>query len=86
MPSKAVIRTSRLYAEMRHADQYGAQIPADIRVDFPAVMQRVRGIRTRISRGDSVERLTAAGVDVFFGQTCFTGTDALNVDGATTTE
>ncbi len=50
VPSKSIIRTSRLYAEMRNAEQYGAQMPADIRVDFPAVMQRMRGIRARISR------------------------------------
>ena len=35
VPSKAIIRTSRLYAEMRNAERYGAQVPADIRVDFP---------------------------------------------------
>jgi pyruvate/2-oxoglutarate dehydrogenase complex dihydrolipoamide dehydrogenase (E3) component len=83
VPSKAILRTSRLYAEMRHADQYGACIPADIRVDFAAVMQRVRGVRARISRADSARRLTEAGVDVFFGQACFTRADALDVDGAT---
>ena len=83
VPSKAILRTSRLYAEMRHADQYGARIPADIRVDFATVMQRVRGIRARISRADSAHRLTAAGVDVFFGQARFTRIDALAVDDAT---
>ena len=82
VPSKAIIRTSRLYAEMRNAEQYGAQTPADIRIEFPAVMQRMRGIRARISRADSVHRLMAAGVDVFFGQACFIGTDALMVDDA----
>ena len=82
VPSKAIIRTSRLYAEMRHADQYGARIPADIRVDFAGVMQRVRGVRARISRADSVDRLAAAGVDVFFGRARFTASDALEVDGA----
>ena len=82
VPSKAIIRTSRLYAEMRNAEQYGAQTPADIRVEFPAVMRRMRGIRARISRADSARRLVAAGVDVFFGQASFTGTDALTVDGA----
>ena len=81
VPSKAIIRTSRLYAEMRNAEQYGARTPADIRVDFAAVMERMRSIRARISRADSVHRLIAAGVDVFFGQACFTGTDALTVDG-----
>lgn len=81
VPSKAIIRTSRLYAEMRTAEQYGAQVPADIRVDFAAVMERMRGIRARIGRVDSVQRLVAAGVDVFFGQARFTATDALTVDG-----
>jgi pyruvate/2-oxoglutarate dehydrogenase complex dihydrolipoamide dehydrogenase (E3) component len=83
VPSKAIIRTSRLYAEMRHADQYGAHIPADIRVDFPTVMQRVRGVRARISHADSAARLAAAGVDVFFGDARFTASDALEADGAT---
>jgi len=81
VPSKAILRTAHLYAEMRNAEQYGAQIPAGIRVDFAAVMQRMRGIRARISRADSVRRLIAAGVDVFFGQARFTGTDTLTVEG-----
>jgi pyruvate/2-oxoglutarate dehydrogenase complex dihydrolipoamide dehydrogenase (E3) component len=72
---------ARLYAEMRDAGQYGARIPADARVDFAAAMERMRGIRARISRADSVRRLIAAGVDVFFGQARFTGTDALSADG-----
>ncbi len=82
VPSKAILRTARLYAEMRTAELYGAQIPTDIRVDFPAVMQRMRGIRARISRADSAQRLVAAGVDVFFGEARFTGADAVAVDGA----
>jgi len=82
VPSKAIIRTSHLYADMRDAGQYGAQTPADIRVDFAAVMQRMRGIRARISRVDSVQRLVAAGVDVFFGQARFGASDWLTVDGA----
>jgi len=81
VPSKALIRTSRVYAEMRRAEQYGAQTPDDVRVDFPAAMKHMRGIRARISRADSVRRLVAAGVDVFFGQARFTGTDTLTVDG-----
>src|SRR6266446_5765409 len=81
IPSKAIIRTSRLYAEMRNAEHYGAHVPGDIRDDFAAVMQRMRRIRTRVSRVDSVRRLSAAGVDVFLGEAHFTGADALSVDG-----
>jgi pyruvate/2-oxoglutarate dehydrogenase complex dihydrolipoamide dehydrogenase (E3) component len=81
VPSKAILRTARLYAEMRNAEHYGAQIPADIHVEFSAVMKRMRGIRARISRTDSVRRLVSAGVDVFFGAARFSGSDTLSVDG-----
>jgi len=82
VPSKSLIRTARLYAEMRTAGHYGATRPDEIGVDFRAVMERMCRIRARISRGDSAQRLRAAGVDVFFGEALFTGTDALNVRGA----
>lgn len=54
VPSKSIIRSSRLYAEMRNAEQYGAQTPTDITVNFSSVMQRMHGIRARISRTNSV--------------------------------
>src|SRR6185436_13359862 len=59
VPSKTLIRTSRVYAEMRHATQYGAAPPGEVRVDFAAAMQHLRAIRARISGTDSVGRLTA---------------------------
>jgi len=34
VPSKAIIRTSRLYAEMRDAVRYGAQVPPTIATDL----------------------------------------------------
>src|SRR5450755_2134489 len=83
VPSKTLIRTSRLYAEMRNAQHYGAQVPGDIGVDFPTAMLRMRRIRARISRADSVQQLSATGVDVFLGEARFTGNDSLSVDGAT---
>jgi pyruvate/2-oxoglutarate dehydrogenase complex dihydrolipoamide dehydrogenase (E3) component len=81
IPSKAIIRTSRLYAEMRDAENFGAQVPGAIRINFAAVMGRMRRIQTRISRADSVERLSAAGIDVFFGGARFAGRRTVAVDG-----
>lgn len=65
LPSKTIIRTSRLYGELRHAEQYGVPVPADIQVDFAAAMQRMRRIRAQVSRLDSARDLAASGVDVF---------------------
>jgi pyruvate/2-oxoglutarate dehydrogenase complex dihydrolipoamide dehydrogenase (E3) component len=81
-PSKAILRTSRLYAEMRDAERYGAQTPAAMPVDFPAAMERMRRIRDRTLRPVSLPRLAEEGVDVFRGEARFTGTDTVAVDGA----
>ena len=81
VPSKTLIRTSRLYAEMRNATNFGAGSPPDIQVDFSLAMQRMRRIRTRIGRVDSAERLRADGIDVFLGTARFVSRDAVDVDG-----
>jgi len=79
--SKAIIRTSRLYADMRNAENLGARVPTGISVDFPAVMERMRRVRARISRRVSAHRLSSAGVDVYFGEARFAGPDAIEVEG-----
>ncbi len=81
VPSKALIRTARLYAEMRNAAHYGARVPGDIQVDFPAAMARMRQLRSRISRWDSIDGLASAGVDVFLGSGRFVSGDCIDVDG-----
>jgi pyruvate/2-oxoglutarate dehydrogenase complex dihydrolipoamide dehydrogenase (E3) component len=83
VPSKTIIRTSRLYAEMRAAQSLGAEPPASIGIDFPAAMARIRRIRTRISRADAARRLSAEGIDVYFGEAQFAGPRAVVVDGVT---
>jgi pyruvate/2-oxoglutarate dehydrogenase complex dihydrolipoamide dehydrogenase (E3) component len=80
IPSKAIIRPARLYAEMRNAENFGAQVPAGITVDFAAVMERMRRIRARVSHRVSAGKLSAAGVDVYFGQARFAAADAIEVE------
>ncbi|MFC5497299.1 mercuric reductase [Caenimonas terrae] len=82
VPSKTLIRTARLYADMRNAPNFGARCPDNIQVDFAMAMERVRRIRSRISRRESAARLGAAGIDLFFGTGRFTGGDTLDVDGS----
>jgi pyruvate/2-oxoglutarate dehydrogenase complex dihydrolipoamide dehydrogenase (E3) component len=81
IPSKTIIRTSRLYAEIRNADRFGAEVPSGISVNFPAAMERMRRLRARVSRRVSVQKLVSAGVDVFFGQARFAGPKAVEVEG-----
>ncbi len=81
IPTGALIRTARLYSDMRCAATYGATAPPDISVDFTAAMARMRRIRARVSRTDSAMCLAREGIDVFFGDARFVGADAIDVDG-----
>lgn len=83
VPSKAILRSGHLAAELRAAARLGVHA-GEVRVDFPAVMERMRRVRAEISVADSAERFTReCGVEVFLGDAKFTGPDTVAVDGAT---
>src|ERR1700726_812283 len=84
IPSKTIIHTSRLYAEMRNAENFGARTPRDINVDFPFLMERVRRVRARVSHlSFSARRLASLGIDIYFGEATFAGRTAVVVNGTT---
>ena len=83
VPSKTLIRTSRIYADMRAARSYGAQEPVSVDVNFQMAMERMRSVRARIGKSDSAARLREEGVDVYFGEARFTGRTSVVVDGKT---
>jgi pyruvate/2-oxoglutarate dehydrogenase complex dihydrolipoamide dehydrogenase (E3) component len=81
IPSKAVIRTANVYAQMHDADEFGAPMPTEPAVDFAAVMARMRAIRARIAEYHAARRFAPRGVDLFFGEASFTAHNALAVAG-----
>jgi pyruvate/2-oxoglutarate dehydrogenase complex dihydrolipoamide dehydrogenase (E3) component len=83
VPSKALIRTARLYAGMRDARNFGGQVPGDIGIGFAAVMERMRRVQAHLSRADSARRLSEAGVEVYFGAARFAGPGTVEVAGQT---
>lgn len=83
VPSKALIAAGHAYANVRGAGDYGIDVPAGARVNFAAVMERMRRLRASISPADSAERYRQLGVDVFFGSGKFTGPDTVEVAGTT---
>ena len=84
VPSKALIRASRVAAEARRSGDYGVKLTGTVEPDFAAVMERLRRARAEISDEDSAERYTRElGVDVFLGEAKFTGGDAVEVGGTT---
>ena len=84
VPSKSLLRAAQAAANIRRAAEFGVHPNGDVRVDFAAVMDRVRAVRADLSRNDSPARFRDEyGVDVFFGEAKFTGRDTLEVGGKT---
>jgi len=83
VPSKCIIRSSRVAADLRDADQFGIQVTQGMEADFPAVMERMRRLRARISVHDSARRFKGLGVDVFLGEGRFTSPETVEVGGKT---
>jgi len=82
IPSKCLIRSSRIIGEIEKAKKLGIDI-GDTRVDFARVMTRMRQIRADISHHDSVQRFQKLGIDVFLGSARFLGQNAVAVAGKT---
>jgi pyruvate/2-oxoglutarate dehydrogenase complex dihydrolipoamide dehydrogenase (E3) component len=79
VPSKCVISSAKVVADMQKAKAYGIQPPETVDVDFAAVMARMRKLRAGISHHDSAQRFRKIGVDVFLGSAQFTSRDSVVV-------
>lgn len=82
VPSKALLHAARVAAEARRAGSVGVRV-RDVEVDFAAVMERMRRLRSQIAPHDGAPRLAELGVDVFLGSARFTGRTTVEVAGAT---
>ncbi|MEG4574869.1 mercuric reductase [Microcoleus sp. N3A4] len=84
VPSKALIRASRIVGDIWNASKFGVHVSDSAEVDFSAVMERMRRIRAGISDVDSVQRYQhKLGVDVFLGSGRFTSNNTVEVAGQT---
>jgi pyruvate/2-oxoglutarate dehydrogenase complex dihydrolipoamide dehydrogenase (E3) component len=83
VPSKAIIRSSRVVADFRDAARFGFKVPPGTEVDFSAVMERMRALRAAISHHDSAQRFLDLGVDVFLGEARFSGPRTVEAGGQT---
>ena len=82
VPSKAILRAARAVHQVRSAAKFGVHA-SEISVDFPAVMERLRKLRSEISHHDSASRFQSLGIDVFIGAGKFRDTNTIEVAGAT---
>jgi pyruvate/2-oxoglutarate dehydrogenase complex dihydrolipoamide dehydrogenase (E3) component len=67
VPSKALIRSARLLAQIRRARDYGLR-SASAEFDFAEIMERVQRVVRSVAPHDSVERYTKLGVECLSGE------------------
>jgi len=81
VPSKTLIKTARVYHQMKNAKAYGLP-EMDIKpVDFPQVAARIRSVIGTIQKHDSTERFCGLGARVEFGNPVFVDEHAVSLDG-----
>lgn len=84
VPSKALIRSSKILSYVRRAGDFGFK-KGDIDYTFADVMERVQRIVQKIAPHDSVERYTQLGVDCIQGEARITSPYTVEVNGSTLT-
>jgi pyruvate/2-oxoglutarate dehydrogenase complex dihydrolipoamide dehydrogenase (E3) component len=78
VPSKTIIRSSRVIGEIWRGQELGI-CASQVEIDFGTVMERMRRIRADISHNDSAARFQELGVDVFLGDGKFTSQNTITV-------
>jgi len=66
VPSKALIRTAKVFADAQRAQELGLR-SAKIDFNFAEVMERIQKVISKVEPHDSVERYTKLGVDCIQG-------------------
>ena len=80
VPSKALIRSARMCADMRNADKYAIN-PSEPEFDFGEIMQRIQTIIKTIEPHDSVERYTSLGVECLSGEARLLSPHEVEING-----
>ncbi len=82
VPSKAIIKTARIAAEIKNHRKYGIK-SANCEIDFPMVMDRVKSVISKIEPHDSIERYTNLGVECITGGAEMIDSNTVKVNGRT---
>lgn len=81
VPSKTLIRSARLYHEMRYAGRFGLPEVALPPVEFSRIAGRIRDVIATIQRHDSEERFCDLGAKVVFGTAYFKNDHTVELNG-----
>jgi pyruvate/2-oxoglutarate dehydrogenase complex dihydrolipoamide dehydrogenase (E3) component len=80
VPSKALIRSARLLAQIARAREYGLR-QASAEFDFGEVMERVQRVIRAVEPHDSIERYEGLGVECLRGEARLVSPYEVDIDG-----
>ncbi len=80
VPTKRLVHSAKVASMARRAGEFGVRT-GNITVDFPAVMDAMRGVQERIASNDDPGRFRKMGVEVIFGSGAFEDDHVFNVEG-----
>ena len=80
VPSKALLRSARIIAQARRAEEFGFN-RIDVDFDFSRVMDRVQRIIRTIEPHDSIDRYSKLGVECIRGSATITSPYSVEVNG-----
>ncbi|RJX35915.1 MAG: mercuric reductase [Desulfarculus sp.] len=81
VPSKTLIRSARVYHQMKNAARYGLPAVPPPPVEFSRLSARIAGVIAAIQRHDSVERFCRLGAEVVFGSARFLDEHRVELEG-----
>lgn len=81
VPSKTLIKSARVYHQMKHAGGYGLPEIDVPPVAFGKVSERIRSVIAQIQKHDSEQRFCGLGARVLFGEAAFIDPHIVEVNG-----
>lgn len=81
VPSKTLIKTAKVYHQIKTAERYGLPAVDPGKVDFSQVAQRIKRVIDHIQVHDSVERFNSLGAEIAFGKAQFVDEHQVVLDG-----
>lgn len=82
VPSKALIRSARAVSAVQKSCEFGVVLPeGQVKIDFSAIMNRLRRLRSDIAPADGHEATTGTGAHVFQGRGKFIAANEMEVNG-----
>jgi pyruvate/2-oxoglutarate dehydrogenase complex dihydrolipoamide dehydrogenase (E3) component len=81
VPSKTLIKTARVYHQMKHTETFGLPPVEVAPVDFSKISNRIKSVIDIIQKHDSEERFCGLGVKVEFGNASFCDEHTIRLNG-----